>query len=584
MQALAPGTSLRCCSLSFAGEEDRRAVYAIRHEVYARELHQHAANDRGELTDALDRHNLYIVARRHGGVVGFVSITPPPGPYSLDKYLPRDRWPVAAGVGTYEVRLLTVTAAARGTSAAMGLMYAALRYVQHHGGTSVIGIGREEVLPMYVRAGMRPSGQVVTSGAVRFHVMSAAVTALMKANAASISRMLDRMKWELEFAVREEEYVDARANVGCFHGGASINEAGRRFERLHEARQTINADVLDAWFDPAPSVIEALRDHLPWLVRTSPPADCGPLVAAIAEERGVSPDAVVPGAGSSDLIIRCLRHWLTRESKVLLLDPTYGEYAHVLERVIGCRPERFCLDAEADYAMDLAALALRLREPFDLVILVNPNSPTGTFTRPEVLGPILADAASRGTRVWVDETYVDYVGADESMERLAVGTRGLFVCKSMSKAYALSGMRVAYLCGHSQGVGEIRSITPPWVVGTAAQVAAVSALADPAYYSRQYEQTRVYRRELVQDLRQLGIRVLEGPANFVLIDSTIGSQELVRHCVERRVYLRDAGSMGITDGRTVRIAVKSREGNARIALAIRSALRPAAEPAPPGHR
>jgi N-acyl-L-homoserine lactone synthetase len=77
------------CTLTMAGEAERREIYAIRHEVYARELHQHAENERGELNDPLDAHNLYIVAKRHERVVGFVSVTPPPGPYSLDKYLPR---------------------------------------------------------------------------------------------------------------------------------------------------------------------------------------------------------------------------------------------------------------------------------------------------------------------------------------------------------------------------------------------------------------------------------------------------------------------------------------------------------------
>src|SRR5258707_10052352 len=156
-------------SLSMAGDEERTQIYRIRHAVYARELHQHSENERGELTDALDPKNVYVVAKCGARVLGFVSITLPPGPYSLDKYLPREDWPAPAGEGTYEVRLLTVTAVARGTPVAAALMYAAMRYVQSNGGQHVVGIGRDVVMGMYERAGMKPSGRVVSSGKVQYH-------------------------------------------------------------------------------------------------------------------------------------------------------------------------------------------------------------------------------------------------------------------------------------------------------------------------------------------------------------------------------------------------------------------------------
>ena len=68
----------------------------------------------------------------------------------------------------------------------------------------------------------------------------------------------------------------------------------------------IGGDVIDAWFPPAPGVLDALRDDLPWLLRTSPPADCRGLVETIAAVRGVEPAQVLPGAGSSDLIANFL--------------------------------------------------------------------------------------------------------------------------------------------------------------------------------------------------------------------------------------------------------------------------------------
>src|SRR5882757_4022122 len=114
---------------------------------------------------------------------------------------------------------------------------------------------------------------------------------------------------------------------------------------------------------------------------------------------------ILPGAGSSDLIFRALRHWLKPGSHALILDPTYGEYAHVLERVIGCTVDRFALSRENDYAADLGRLAAALADGYDLVALVNPNSPTGRHVPRAELERLLRRAPAR-TRVWVDETYV----------------------------------------------------------------------------------------------------------------------------------------------------------------------------------
>ena len=269
---------------------------------------------------------------------------------------------------------------------------------------------------------------------------------------------------EARSGVATSSFPSAPALAGCFHGGRFFEAIGPRFDALGRAGEIINADVLDAWFPPSPRLVAALRDDLPWLARTSPPTACEGLVDVIAQTRGVERAAILPGAGSSDLIFRCFLRWLTPASTVLLLDPTYGEYAHVLERVVGCRVERLLLSRDDEYDVDPGRLGRALARGPDLVVLVNPNSPTGRHLARERLESILRRVPP-ATRVWIDETYVEYVGAGESLERFAARTENVFVCKSMSKVYALSGMRVAYLCGGPRAIAALRAITPPWVVG-----------------------------------------------------------------------------------------------------------------------
>src|ERR1051325_9320577 len=168
-------------TVSIADPHDRETIYALRHQVYAEELAQHPPTPAGQLVDALDRVNVYLVVKCGGAIAGFVSITPPHAcGYSVHKYFARHSLPVIVDERLYEVRLLTVTAAHRGSSIALLLMYAALRYVAALGGRTIVAIGRVDVLPMYRRAGLTPLGLRAQSGEVTYELMVAGVHDLLR--------------------------------------------------------------------------------------------------------------------------------------------------------------------------------------------------------------------------------------------------------------------------------------------------------------------------------------------------------------------------------------------------------------------
>lgn len=366
------------------------------------------------------------------------------------------------------------------------------------------------------------------------------------------------------------------APLPCFHGGTFFEDVGEEFDNLDRRHAIINADVLDAWFPPSPQALAVVQEHLPWLLQTSPPTHCAGFLRAIARSRGVPEECLLPGAGSSDLIFRVFTHWLTPSSRVLILDPTYGEYVHVLEHVIGCRVDRFPLRREDRYRPDLDAYARFLTPGFDLAVLVNPNSPTGQFIPASDLASLLNLAPER-TTFWIDETYIDFVDSNESLERFAAASKRVFVCKSMSKAYALSGARAAYLCGPGGAISSLRAFTPPWTVSLPAQVAAVRALADADYYRARWRETRTLRDQLAKELQSIpGLNVLEGVANFLLVELPVQAppvSEVLRRCAAHGLHLRDVSSMGaqLVPG-TVRVAVKDAPTNRRIAQILRHAF------------
>ncbi len=565
----APPSPMR---ISLASAQERETIYRLRHAVYASELRQHDARHEGTLSDALDDVNLYITARISERIVGFVSITPPAArQFAIEKYLSRDELPFALDGGVYEVRLLTVDPAYRRQRIASLLMYAALRWIEAHWGTRVIALGRRELLGFYRKVGFQPLGQTIQSGAVAFELMSATPGEL-RAHAARYADALQQLR----------QRVDWRLGVSfdhaptCYHGGAFWEAIGESFERLAAKDRIINADVLDAWFPPAPRVITVLQEHLSWLARTSPPTHGEGLVRAIADARQLMPEGILPGAGSSSLMFLALRVWLRPASRVLLLDPTYGEYAHVLERVIRCRVDRLPLFREDAYQLNLASLAAQARKAYELIVLVNPNSPTGQYVPRQALEAVLRKMPAN-TRVWVDETYVDYVGAGASLEQFAMHSQNTIICKSMSKVYALSGLRAAYLCAPAPIISELRPLSPPWAVSLPAQVAAVAALRETDYYAQRYQETHTLRSELVERLLELpGIDVIPGVANSVLchLPSTgPDATTLAQACRAHGLFVRDLTSLRSRLGaRAIRIAVKDRRTNQRIVNILAAVL------------
>lgn len=359
----------------------------------------------------------------------------------------------------------------------------------------------------------------------------------------------------------------------CFHGGAAYKWIGLDFEHLDRADQVIDADVLDAWFDPSPRAIQLLKEKLAWSLRCSPPVVPAGVELAISRLNGISPSSILCGSGSSFLIFLALRELLQTHSRVLILDPMYGEYAHVLSNVIGCTYDSFELHSENNYRIDLEELVATVQSrKYDVVILVNPNNPSGQLAQADLLKSAI-DAMPKETTIWIDEAYIDYAGSENSLVQFAAARENVIVCKSLSKVLALSGLRVAYLASGYRTIDRLRLITPPWSLSLPAQLVLIEALKDRQYYSDCYAQTHELRDDLSAKLTNLGFSVYSSTANFLLVDYPVSLpsiESFLSECSARLLLLRNVRSMGkMTATHSFRVAVKSAATNQRIVSILR---------------
>ncbi|HEY0867119.1 MAG TPA: aminotransferase class I/II-fold pyridoxal phosphate-dependent enzyme, partial [Fimbriimonas sp.] len=293
----------------------------------------------------------------------------------------------------------------------------------------------------------------------------------------------------------------------------------------------VRADVLDAWFPPAPRVLSVLSRHLATICNTSPEVEPVSLRRAIASWRGLPEDSVLVGPGASSLIHSCLPKFVADCRHAAVLDPTYSEYPYLLEERLGmrlCRIPEQLPDTE-----DLSGA--------DALVVVNPNNPTGRVIDAQA---IVAGLSSR-QRLWVDETYLEYTSAP-SVEQVAAAQRNVVVCKSLSKTLALSGLRIGYLVGHPETLRTLAPEQHPWPISLPAQVATMAAIEDPTYYRNRYADTRSARKDLAESLRAIQTEI-----NCVLLPRP-DATEFARRLAQENIFVRDLGN-GM-----LRIAVRPR--------------------------
>jgi histidinol-phosphate/aromatic aminotransferase/cobyric acid decarboxylase-like protein len=261
--------------------------------------------------------------------------------------------------------------------------------------------------------------------------------------------------------------------------------------------------------------------------------------------------------------------------RVVILDPMYGEYAHIMENVLSMELRRSFQTKENAFRVDFDTLVWDAAGA-DLMILVNPNNPTGQYLPREFVRDLLAEISPK-MRLCIDETYIDYVPRAESVETWVRRYPQLIVLKSMSKFYALSGARVAYLCASQQIIEHLRKFSPPWAVSLLAQVAAVEALKDEAYYRQKIQETHRLRQELIESLSQIpGLKPYESVANFVLMELTRSratATRVYRKMRGRGIHIRHCDSQSLQfQDRFIRTAVKDRASNEKIVRALSDVL------------
>ncbi|PYS05114.1 MAG: hypothetical protein DMG16_00560 [Acidobacteria bacterium] len=336
-----------------------------------------------------------------------------------------------------------------------------------------------------------------------------------------------------------------------------LNHGGRALAFARE-RNLDYRDILDFSANinplgPSPIAVAALRECL-HTAAVYPEEIPTRFAQCLSDQLCIPANKILPGNGATELIYFWLR--TKRPQTATLIVPTFSEYRRALEssgtaiKVTTLRP---------DHHFRLPTI-----QPVgDVVILTNPNNPTGAYVPPEPLLEWL-EQISVSTQILLDEAFIEFTG-QPSMVRYIEKFPNLWVLRSMTKFYAIPGLRLGYLVG--QGVPSLTQSREPWQVNNLAEIAGLTSLADLSYREASLQLVQRERIWLWKELHALAhVRAFPTAANFFFAgcDSDRMLDELIATLAEERILIRDCRSVEGVDGPCFRFAIRKRAENIRL--------------------
>ncbi|RMG85862.1 MAG: pyridoxal phosphate-dependent class II aminotransferase [Candidatus Dadabacteria bacterium] len=321
-------------------------------------------------------------------------------------------------------------------------------------------------------------------------------------------------------------------------------------------------------YGPPPGLWEELGRVWPRIVHY-PDRRCRGLRAALAHRFGLPGEVILPGNGSAELIDLVLR--ALAPARLVWCPPDFSLYAQFAPA--GTALVEVPRQAARGFRVDFGRLAETV-QPGDVVVFSNPGNPAGCLEPADEVLRLARRCRERGALVLVDEAFMDFCPEEGVLGRAADGG-GILVLRSLTKFYALPGLRVGFLAGPADLVGRIARLQVPWSVNTLAQVAGAHCVGRRAWE----EETRAAILGEAERFRERlgrlpGVRPLPSAANYLLVEllppaptATAAYEALAR----QGILVRHCGSFGLGD-RYLRIAVRRPEENEELVGALEGIL------------
>ena len=333
-----------------------------------------------------------------------------------------------------------------------------------------------------------------------------------------------------------------------------------------------------------------------------PDPDYAELREKLAHLNNVNMSDIVLGNGATEIIFLFMK--VINPKKILIVSPTFGEYERAVKAVgtsrnsidLSCSDdnknienkeieiEYFELKESDDFKLNIGNLKNQLEKKYDLLIICNPNNPTGKFLKLAETEEILKECNKYDTKLFIDEAFIEFLadGMKESIINTEENKKNLFVTRAFTKFFAIPGLRLGYgMYFDKELEKKISEKKEPWSVNNIAEMAGLTVLDDTEYIEKTLKwitKEKIYMYEKLNEIS--GIKVYETEVNFItgkidekLFSEGLNVKVLREKMLEQGILIRDASNFKFLDERFFRLAIKDRASNDRVIEAMKEIFR-----------
>ncbi|MEE8320678.1 MAG: histidinol-phosphate transaminase [Gammaproteobacteria bacterium] len=325
----------------------------------------------------------------------------------------------------------------------------------------------------------------------------------------------------------------------------------------------VNLSANESPLEPSPRVLEAITAYLRTLNRY-PDKDGVNLKQVIAKKLRVQPENVILGNGSSEILDLAARTFLLAGEEAVMGFPAFFPYQSVVEKAHGSK----VIVPLKDYRFDLDLMAQKITAKTRLIIIANPNNPTGTIINRDELDHFLAKIPDEVITV-IDEAYYEYV--QQKLFPVALDyvhqEKRVLVLRTLSKAYGLAGLRIGYGIGPATIIQQLNDTCQHYNTNHLAQIAAAVALEDPEYLQKSVRLNAEGMQYLRGQLERMQIEYVPSEANFLLVRVGDG-RAVTRELMNRGILVQAMDRYQLPE--YIRVTVGLAEENEKFVSALRT--------------
>ncbi|WJY26547.1 MULTISPECIES: threonine-phosphate decarboxylase CobD [Sporosarcina] len=316
---------------------------------------------------------------------------------------------------------------------------------------------------------------------------------------------------------------------------------------------------------PPAAVFRHWESLYPAIVRYPDPSG-EPFLSAAAAYHGVAAERILPGNGAAELLSLLAQQYAGK--RAILIDPAFSEYEATLTAA-GAHIIRIQAQETGGFALPADEIREQLAGA-DVLYLCTPNNPTGLLPDRRILRGLIEEAGQAHCDVILDEAFIDW--ADEAHSFIPdIGEFDhLTVVRSMTKLYAVPGIRLGYAVAHPERIGRLRTMAPHWNVNAVAAQIGALCLKQEDYRQKAVSRAAAERVKMTEFLRSHGCTVLPSAANFLLFKppASRSADSVLKGLLEQGLVVRHTENFRGLDGRWLRIGMKTARDMERLRKAL----------------